>query len=90
MKCVICQHLKRCSVVMMRLLFLSEELNWGKGAWLLKGVKSNSDLLGIVRGSRSKGSSTTPRGQRKVILYLYSGVRLPLPLLRGEFGTIRE
>lgn len=50
MKCVIHQHLKRCSVVMMRLLFLSEELNWGKGAHLLKGVKGNSDLLGIIRG----------------------------------------
>lgn len=35
-KCVICQHLKRCSVVMMRLLFLSEELNWSEGAWLQK------------------------------------------------------
>lgn len=35
MKCVIYQHLKRCSV-MMRLLFLSKELNWGKGAWLQK------------------------------------------------------
>lgn len=35
-KCVICQHLKRCSVVMMGLLFLSEELNWSEGAWLQK------------------------------------------------------
>lgn len=35
-KCVICQHLKGCSVVRMWLLFLSEELNWGKGAQLEK------------------------------------------------------
>lgn len=35
MKCVICQHLKRCSVVVMKLLFLSEEVKkkLGQRCW---------------------------------------------------------
>lgn len=37
-KCVIYQHLKRCSVVIMMLLFLSEEFNRSKVALLEKRV----------------------------------------------------
>lgn len=54
-----CQHLKRCSVAVMRLLFLSEELRLrGKGAWMLdRGEESNGGLSGNVRrGYRLKGS----------------------------------
>ncbi len=53
MKCVICQHLKRCSVVMMRLLFLSEELGQGCSA-TEKGLRSNGGLLGGVKGQKDQ------------------------------------
>lgn len=73
MKCVICQHLNRCSVVMMRLLFLSDELNrllgYRKGVyWGLKVKRIKYHSQGSEKGDTLPvfwcPSSTAPPSRR--------------------------